>query len=435
MMFKKKSKRVIEVGGEKIELEPKPKKGLFSFQAKKKKEAPATTQQQQPQPQPQQGAAQQQPQAREQQPKRQGATPLLEQSGFNIGTEKPETIGELTKPIEKKKGFGLFEKKAAKEQQRPEAQGPKLEIPKEFLVTPEKHGKATGMKGAKAAADQAKGGPKKITYVQKVLIKHKGLENALRQQHLKTTPEAFIKRMLFASIMMSAVAFVVIVLLFTILNLPFIEVMLFGFVIGYGVFKSTFNQFLRFPNKKSKTSGKIIERDILFAARDLIISLRSGMPLFNAITSVSNGYGEASAEFAKIVDKVQLGLPLEQAMDEVVNQTKSPSFRKILLQASVSIKAGADVVGALQSVIDQLSQERVIELRAYGQKLNAIAMFYMLFGIIMPSMGIAVVTILTTFIAIITVTFPMLEAVLVFILFLQLIFLKMIVASRPVFTM
>ena len=42
------------------------------------------------------------------------------------------------------------------------------------------------------------------------------------------------------------------------------------------------------------------------------------------------------------------------------------SFKRVMLQASVSIKAGADVVSSLQSIIDQLSQERVIELRRYG---------------------------------------------------------------------
>ena len=45
--------------------------------------------------------------------------------------------------------------------------------------------------------------------------------------------------------------------------------------------------------------------------------MRSGMPLFNAITAVSTGYGAASKEFAKIVELVQLGMPIEQAMDEV----------------------------------------------------------------------------------------------------------------------
>ncbi len=165
----------------------------------------------------------------------------------------------------------------------------------------------------------------------------------------------------------------------------------------------------------------------------MIISLRSGMPLFNAITSVSSGYGEASKEFAKIVQRVQLGSPLIETIDEVMANTKSNSFKRLMLQASISIKSGADIVSAFQSTIDELTLERQIELRRYGQKLNALSMFYMLFGIIFPSMGIAVVTILTTFISIFTVTDTILYAVLIGIVFLQIVFINLISSSRPIF--
>jgi hypothetical protein len=59
----------------------------------------------------------------------------------------------------------------------------------------------------------------------------------------------------------------------------------------------------------------------------------------------------------------------------------------------------------------------------------------MLFGIILPSMGVAVLTILTTFIALFTVTPTLLEGALVGIAFLQIVFLQLIRTSRPTFTM
>jgi flagellar protein FlaJ len=196
-----------------------------------------------------------------------------------------------------------------------------------------------------------------------------------------------------------------------------------------------FNRFIQYPLDKSVVASGDIERDILFAARDLVISMRSGMPLFNAITAVSTGYGAASLEFAKIVELVQLGTPIEQAIDEVSTRSKSKTFKRIMLQATVSLKAGADVVGALQGVVDEVMQERVIELRRYGQRLNALAMFYMLFGVIFPSMGIAVAAILTTFINIITLDQSTLTFALIGIFFLQVIFLNIMRSSRPTFAM
>ncbi len=272
-------------------------------------------------------------------------------------------------------------------------------------------------------------------YVERTASKHKNLEASLREQGIRQGVHEFVQRMMIASAMLAVV--IALTLFFTFLDagLPLAECVMFGFVLGIVTYYVAFGEFINFPARHARVASKNIERDILFAARDMIISLRSGMPLFNAITAISTGYGDASEEFAKVVERVQLGLPLEEAIDQTAAETKSPSFRRIMLQASMSIKAGADVVGALQSVIDQLSQERVIELRRYGQRLNAIAMFYMLFGIILPSMGIAVITILTTFIAIFTVTNSVLAFVIVGMVFLQIVFLQLIRGSRPVYTM
>ncbi len=273
------------------------------------------------------------------------------------------------------------------------------------------------------------------TYLQSIGAKKKGLEAALREQGMKVGLYEFVRNMFFASLALGMVLGATIFILFQHIGLQLPQSIIFGGLLGGVSFYLSFQMFLNFPTHKGGASAKNIERDILFAARDMIISLRSGMPLFNAITSVSTGYGDASKEFAKIIERVQLGLPLEDSIDQTVSESKSVSFRRLMLQAAVSIRAGADIVSALQSVIDQLSQERIIELRRYGQRLNAIAMFYMLFGIILPSMGIAVITILTTFIAIFTVNTTVLEFAIVGIIFLQIVFLELITSSRPVFSL
>jgi flagellar protein FlaJ len=270
-------------------------------------------------------------------------------------------------------------------------------------------------------------------YLESIGAKQPGLDKALLSARIKETMYSFVKRMLFASVALAVIIGIVIFFMFNKLGLTLIENILFTAIIFVSVLKFSFTAFLQFPTRKIIVSGKSVERDIVFAARDVIISLRSGLPLFNALTYVSTGYGDASLEFKKIIERVQVGTPLVDAIDEVIAQTKSVSFRRLMLQASVSIRSGADVISALQSIIDQLTQERVIAIRSYGQKLNAIAMFYMLFGIILPSMGIAVLTILTTFIALFAVNITVLTFALVGIFFLQIIFLRLIQTSRPSF--
>ena len=290
---------------------------------------------------------------------------------------------------------------------------------------------------AKAPAEQRASKQKLSTlqsYIAKTLLKHKDLEAALREVGIKETPYDFVKKMLVNAIIISIVITIAVAAMLLKFGLGITGIIL-SLALGYAMFMAFFNRFLEFPMQKSKALAKGVERDILFAARDLVVSLRSGMPLFNAITAVSTGYGDASKEFAKIVELVQLGMPIEQAIDRVSAESQSKTFKRIMLQASVSIKAGADIVGALQGVVDDVTQERVIELRRYGQRLNALAMFYMLFGVIFPSMGIAVAAILTTFINIFSVTPTVLLFALVGIFFLQIIFLNIMKSSRPVFTM
>ncbi len=272
-------------------------------------------------------------------------------------------------------------------------------------------------------------------FIENIGAKHKNLEIALRAQGIKESLYDFIKKMLIAAIMLSLILAISMFVVFAKRGVEMPLAALLSGAMGIGIFYMFFNGFLNFPTQKGRKNAKLIERDILFAARDMIISLRSGMPLFNALTAVSTGYGEASREFGKIISKAQLGVPLVEAIDQTIEESKSDSFKRLMLQASVSLKSGADVVSSMQSIIDELAQERNIELRRYGQKLNALAMFYMLFGVIFPSMGVAVGIILTTFISLFTINFALLIGVLVFILFIQIIFLNIMRSSRPTFAM
>ncbi|MGI0141333.1 MAG: type II secretion system F family protein [Candidatus Micrarchaeales archaeon] len=270
-------------------------------------------------------------------------------------------------------------------------------------------------------------------YIAKTAAARKDLEISLREQGIKTTPYDFVKKMFTYAIVTAAIVGVV-------TSIALYEVglgsgIILGVLLALAVYIGLFNKFINYPIDRSKNVGVEVERDILFAMRDIVIGMRSGMPLFNAMTAVSTGYGAASREFAKVVELVQLGSPIEQAIDDVSARSSSRTFKRMMLQASVSIRSGADIVAALQAVLDEVSQERVIELRRYGQRLNALAMFYMLFGVIFPSMGIAIAAILTTFINIFTVNQTTLIAALIGIFFLQIVFLNIMRTSRPTFAM
>lgn len=176
-----------------------------------------------------------------------------------------------------------------------------------------------------------------------------------------------------------------------------------------------------------------IDYEILFAGRHLVIALRSGMPLFDSIVGLRSGYGEVSREFEKIVEKVMLGVPTTQAIREVVQNNPSKYFVRISVQIANSVASGSDVAGSVDAVLDQIAKEQLIQLKEYGQKLTPAVMFFMIFGIILPSIGVVLATVLFSVISgsKLGLTSSILVAIFVLIAIVQFLFLGIIETSRP----
>lgn len=149
-----------------------------------------------------------------------------------------------------------------------------------------------------------------------------------------------------------------------------------------------FNYLMLYPNAAIERRKRALDYEILFAGRHILIALRSGLPLFDTFVSTSTGYGEVSVEIKKIVDKIIVGVPVTQAIREVAQEVPSKYFSRVIVQIANSLASGADVGGSLEAVLEQISKEQVVQLKEYNQKLTPLVMFYMLFGIIVPSIGV-----------------------------------------------
>ena len=188
-----------------------------------------------------------------------------------------------------------------------------------------------------------------------------------------------------------------------------------------------------YPDAYLKKRQRELDRDIVFAGRHLVIALRSGMPLFDSIVGVSSGHGEVSKEFNSIVERVTIGTPLSQAIREVAQNNPSKSFVRLTMQINNALSSGADVASSMDAVLDQISKEQMIDLKEYGQKLTPMVMFFMIFGIIMPSLGVAFAIILFSLISggKVGITSSVLVLVFALIAVVQFLFLAMVENSRP----
>ena len=194
-----------------------------------------------------------------------------------------------------------------------------------------------------------------------------------------------------------------------------------------------FMYLLMYPEAEIMRRQKEMDYEIVFAGRHILIALKSGMPLFDTFVGASNGYGSVSREFSRIVDKVTLGVPVGQALREAVQYNPSKYFTRILMQIANSISSGADVADSLEGVIDQISKEQMISLKEYSQKLTPIVMFYMVFGIIVPSLGVVLATVVLSAISggIKGLSSILLVEIFLLIAVVQFLFLGFVESSRP----
>ncbi|MFP4524084.1 MAG: type II secretion system F family protein [Candidatus Woesearchaeota archaeon] len=248
-----------------------------------------------------------------------------------------------------------------------------------------------------------------------------GLGLKLRQARLPETPEEYVKRIFFTALYLTLgiliIAYLFVLSPYVLVGFPILFPMLFAYMAGY-------------VDVKIQKLNNAINQEIIFAGRFLLIELESGVPLYDTFKNLSKNYESIGQYFAEIVEKVDLGTEMEDAINEAIMLTPSPNFRKLLWQVLNSLKTGSDVTDSLNVVIDQIVREQQIAVKEYGRKLNPIAMFYMMAAIIVPSLGTTMLVVMATFIGF-QLSLPVLLVISGLIGFMQFMFLSIIKTMRP----
>lgn len=248
-----------------------------------------------------------------------------------------------------------------------------------------------------------------------------GLALKLHQARIADTPEEYVKKTVFSAGMLSLA---LIFILFGFTKSPFAIII---FPISFLI---SFFYFLKIADNKIVSIQSNVNKEIVFAGRFLIIEIGSGVPLYTAFTNMARNYKHVGPYFSEIVEKVDFGTSFEDAINEVIITTPSPELRKMLWQVLNSLKTGADVSNSLTTVLDQIVREQKIYVNEYGRKLNPLAMFYMMIAIIIPSLGIVMLIVLATFMGF-NLSMGILLGILLFLAFIQFMFLAIIKSSRP----
>ncbi len=224
------------------------------------------------------------------------------------------------------------------------------------------------------------------------------LSRQLKVAHIHSTPEKFIERSVVQTLKFGSLLYLLYVMLITKQfsdNITTMLILLFiGLVLILGL---GFLFAMQQPIIKAKRRANDIEREVLFAGRFLLIKLHSGVPLINALVEAADSYGVASKYMSEIVKDIELGTSLEDAIEKAMTYTPSDSFRKILFQIHNALRLGVDVTRSLEAALEEITQEQLVSIERYGKKLGSVTLFYMLAGIVFPSLGMTITTVLISF--------------------------------------
>ena len=240
------------------------------------------------------------------------------------------------------------------------------------------------------------------------------------------TPVHFVRKAAFAAFYITTFVVFTLGALFLKLNI-LLRALYFVFPV---LFIMLFFYFMKLPEVKIHQKEKDIDKELVFAGRFMVIELESGVPLYNALLNVSRSYKTLGKAIKEIIENIDLGATMEEAIEEAIELTPSKNFRKMLWQIMNSLKTGADVTSSLNAVVEQITREQIIEVKEYGRKLNPLAMFYMMIAVIVPSLGVAMLIVLSSFLAFeLSLTFLLIIAL--FVAFIQFMFLSVVKSSRP----
>lgn len=155
---------------------------------------------------------------------------------------------------------------------------------------------------------------------------------------------------------------------------------------------------LKYPKIIAGKESEGIDKDLVYALKDILLSISSGLSMYTALNLVSKGsYGYVSRDIKRVVDKVNTGMPLEAALEELAIMTPSQHFQNALWQIINTTKSGANVEGVLRSLISNLVSQQKSKIEKYSNELNVLTLMYMLAAVAIPTIVTTLMIILNAF--------------------------------------
>ena len=178
----------------------------------------------------------------------------------------------------------------------------------------------------------------------------------------------------------------------------FVESLYFSVGLGALLFFMIYLVTVRYPAIQAGKKAEEIDKNLVFALKDMLLQITAGIPLYDSFVKVANsGYGEVSKEFEKTARDIQVGVPMDKALEKMALRSNSEFMKRTVWQIVNVLKSGSNLQQSLRVVITDLVQSHREKIRVYAQELNMWSLIYMLFAVAIPTIGSTVMLIMTSF--------------------------------------
>lgn len=176
------------------------------------------------------------------------------------------------------------------------------------------------------------------------------------------------------------------------------EPLMLSLVVGIGAWLVFLVLHLVYPGIVLSKMATRESKDLLFALREIIMGVDSGVPLFDSIRNVADAeYGYVSAAFTGVVRDIESGIPEVDALRMLALRTESEYLKRTLWQMVNALESGASMESALLSMVESIEGYTYRDIKNYSSNLNFLLLIYMLVASVVPSLGITLMVLLSAF--------------------------------------
>ena len=220
----------------------------------------------------------------------------------------------------------------------------------------------------------------------------------LLNAHIELEPENFMVAAFFSALIWASAfgIFAKVIVAFHGLPEPLQTAAPLGMALGF--FLIFFLLHIFYPKIIAKNIADAIDRDLVFAVRDMLIQVSSGVPVYSAMENIAEGnYAEVSQAFKAAVQDVRAGISMIRALENMALKSQSVFLKKTCWQMITTIRSGANVTIALRSIVAMLLAYHFNLIKLYNAELNFMVLIYLLISAVVPTLGVTVLIIFSVF--------------------------------------